>query len=146
MSVLVSTLQGHKNTIYMGIPYECPSVILAWSQVQKNRMFVHKWPLWPYAEAAVYSYEQHTLAVTALIARGPPHPRSIVLHAVRLSRSVGLGAWGAGFCGACLRDACLDSHRGCWVQAARRSETYLAPRGIATSENACPSPSLLSGE
>ena len=59
MSVLVSTLQGHKNTIYMGIPYECPSVILAWSQVQKNRMFVHKWPLWPYAKAAVYSYEQH---------------------------------------------------------------------------------------
>ena len=64
MSVLVSTLQGHKNTIYMGIPYECPSVILAWSQVQKNRMFVHKWPLWPYAEAAVYSYEQHVHLLT----------------------------------------------------------------------------------
>jgi len=44
----------------MGIPYESPSVILAWSQVQKNRMFVHKWPLWPYAEAAVYLYEQHS--------------------------------------------------------------------------------------
>ena len=28
MSVLVSTLQGHNNNIYMGIPYECPSVNL----------------------------------------------------------------------------------------------------------------------